>query len=113
FQLQQPVVVAFLAWVMLALGLSLSGVVLIGTRLGGAGQALAGRDGLGGDFSTGVLAVVVASPCTAPFMGVALAAAFALPVAAALGVLRALGPGLAPPALLAGFVPALDRKSVV
>ncbi|WP_240626169.1 protein-disulfide reductase DsbD domain-containing protein [Pseudoxanthomonas sp. SGT-18] len=110
FQLQQPVVVAFLAWVMLALGLSLSGVVLIGTRLGGAGQALAGRDELGGDFSTGVLAVVVASPCTAPFMGVALAAAFALPVAAALGVFLALGLGLALPFLLAGFVPALATR---
>src|SRR5690606_20720397 len=114
FQLQQPVVVAFLAWVMLALGLSLSGVVLIGTRLGGAGQALAGRDGLGGAFSTGVLAVVVASPCTGPFLGVALAAAFAPPAAAAPGVFLPLGLrlglGLALPFLLAGFVPALATR---
>jgi len=110
FQLQQPVVVAFLAYVMLALGLSLSGVVLFATRLGGAGHALASRDGLAGDFFTGVLAVVVASPCTAPFMGVALAAAFTLTAPAALGVFLALGLGLALPFLLVGFAPALASR---
>jgi len=110
FQLQQPVIVAALAYVMLALGLSLSGVVLFATRLGGVGHGLATREGLGGDFFTGVLAVVVASPCTAPFMGVALAAAFALSGAVALAVFLALGLGLALPFLLIGFVPALSAR---
>ncbi|KAF1686984.1 cytochrome C biogenesis protein [Pseudoxanthomonas broegbernensis] len=110
FQLQQPVVVAVLAYVMLALGLALSGVVLFATRLGGVGHRLATREGISGDFFTGVLAVVVASPCTAPFMGVALAAAFALSGAVALLVFLALGLGLALPFLLVGFVPALSSR---
>jgi thiol:disulfide interchange protein DsbD len=110
FQLQQPVVVALLAYVMLALGLALSGVVLFGARLGGVGQQLASRGGLSGDFFTGVLAVVVASPCTAPFMGAALAAAFALSGVVALLLFLALGLGLALPFLLVGFVPALSLR---
>ncbi|MBO9715804.1 MAG: thioredoxin family protein [Pseudoxanthomonas sp.] len=110
FQLQQPMVVALLAYVMLGLGLALSGAVLFGTRLAGVGQGLASRDGLSGDFFTGVLAVVVASPCTAPFMGAALAAAFALSGRAALSLFLALGLGLALPFLLVGFVPALSSR---
>ena len=110
FQLQQPVVVAVLAYVMLVLGLALSGVFLFATRLGGVGQRLAAREGVSGDFFTGVLAVVVASPCTAPFMGVALAAAFALSGVVALLVFLALGLGLALPFLLVGFVPALASR---
>jgi len=110
FQLQQPLVVGALAYVMLALGLALSGVFLFATGLGGVGQGLASREGLAGDFFTGVLAVVVASPCTAPFMGVALAAAFASGGALALLVFLALGLGLALPFLLAGLVPALARR---
>src|SRR5690606_1563208 len=72
FQLQQPLVAAALADVMAAVGLSLSGVFSIGTSWAGAGHGLASRSGPAGDFFTGVLAVVVASPCTAPFMGSAL-----------------------------------------
>jgi thiol:disulfide interchange protein len=110
FQLQQPLVVSILAYVMLALGLALSGVVLFATRLGGVGHGLASREGLAGDFFTGVLAVVVASPCTAPFMGVALAAAFTLHAAIALLVFLALGLGLALPFLLVAWVPALSSR---
>src|SRR5690606_34548238 len=109
FQLQQPVVVAVLVYVMLAIGLSLSGVFQIGTGLAGFGDALTRRGGPAGDFFTGVLAVVVASPCTAPFMGSALAFAFTAPALAALLVFVALGLGLALPFLLIGFVPALAR----
>jgi thiol:disulfide interchange protein len=65
--------------------------------------------GPAGDFFTGVLAVVVASPCTAPFMGSALAYAFAAPMLSALLVFLMLGIGLALPFLLIGFVPALAR----
>ena len=108
-QLQQPLLVGVLACVMLAVGLSMSGVVQFGAGLGNTGQALASRSGPAGDFFTGVLAVVVASPCTAPFMGSALAYAFAAPILASLLVFLALGLGLALPFLLIGFVPALAR----
>jgi thiol:disulfide interchange protein DsbD len=110
FQLQQPGVVAALALVMIAIGLSLSGVVNVGAGLAGSGQRLAQKSGPAGDFFTGVLAVVVASPCTAPFMGTALAFAFAASPAAAIGVFLALGLGLALPFLLIGFVPALAAR---
>ena len=109
FQLQQPLVVAGLVYVMLAVGLSLSGLFQIGAGLSGAGQSLAARSGRSGDFFTGVLAVVVATPCTAPFMGGALAFAFAAPPWLALAVFLALGLGLALPFLLVGLVPALGR----
>jgi thiol:disulfide interchange protein DsbD len=108
-QLQQPLLVGALACVMLAVGLSMSGMVQFGATLGNTGTKLANRSGPAGDFFTGVLAVVVASPCTAPFMGSALAYAFAAPMLSALLVFLALGIGLALPFLLIGFVPALAR----
>ena len=109
-QLQQPVVVGVLACVMVAVGLSMSGVVQFGTSLGNVGSGLASRSGHAGDFFTGVLAVAVASPCTAPFMGSALAYAFAAPMINALLVFLMLGIGLSLPFLLVGFVPALARR---
>ncbi|UGB45205.1 protein-disulfide reductase DsbD [Frateuria edaphi] len=109
-QLQQPLLVGVLALVMLAVGLSMSGLVQFGASLGNTGAGLASRGGMAGDFFTGVLAVVVASPCTAPFMGSALAFAFAAPAAYALLVFVALGLGLALPFLAVGFVPALARR---
>ncbi|RDI97014.1 protein-disulfide reductase [Dyella solisilvae] len=108
-QLQQPLVVGVLACVMVAVGLSMSGVVQFGASLGNVGQSLASRSGHAGHFFTGVLAVVVASPCTAPFMGSALVYAFAAPMLYALLVLLMLGVGLALPFLLVAFVPALAR----
>ena len=109
-QLQKPLVVAVLALVMLAVALSMSGVVQFGASLGNTGSGLANRSGLAGDFFTGVLAVVVASPCTAPFMGTALAYALAAPTLHALLVFVMLGLGLALPFLAVGFVPALARR---
>jgi thiol:disulfide interchange protein DsbD len=108
-QLQQPVVVAVLACVMVAIGLSMSGVINIGSSFGGYGDALASRKGWVGDYFTGVLAVVVASPCVAPFMGTALAYAFFAPMYAAIPVFVALGLGLSLPFLLIGFVPGAGR----
>ncbi|TCV96038.1 thiol:disulfide interchange protein DsbD [Luteibacter rhizovicinus] len=108
-QFQQPVLVAVLVYVMLAVGLSLSGVVNFGSSLGNVGSGLASRSGRSGDFFTGVLAVVVASPCTAPFMGSAIAYAFAAPMAVALLIFLVLGLGLALPFLVIGFVPAVAR----
>ena len=110
FQLQQPAVVGVLAFLMFAIGLSLSGVVHFGAGMAGVGQHLASKSGPAGDFFTGVLAVVVASPCTAPFMGAALGYAFTAPMGLALLVFLALGLGLALPFLLIGFVPALASR---
>ena len=109
FQLQQPAFVAALAYLFFAMGLSLSGVVEFGTRLMGVGQSLVGTGGYRASFFTGVLAVAVASPCTAPFMGTALGYALAQPAAIAISVFLALGLGLALPFLAIGFFPALAR----
>ena len=108
FQLQQPWFVAALAYLMFGVGLSLSGVFTLGAGFGG--NLAASRSGPAGDFLTGVLACVVASPCIAPFMGPALAYAFAAPAAAGMLVFLVLGLGLALPFLLIGFVPALARR---
>jgi len=110
FQLQQPLFVAVLVYVLFAIGLSLSGVFNLGAGLAGVGSGLASRQGAAGDFFTGVLAVVVASPCTTPFMGSALAYAFAASAWVGLLVFLALGLGLALPFLLIGYVPALARR---
>ncbi|HEY1140942.1 MAG TPA: thioredoxin family protein, partial [Lysobacter sp.] len=110
FQLQQPLVVALLALLMFGLGLSMSGVWHVGGRWTGMGHALTTRSGPLGDFFTGVLAVVVATPCTAPFMGAALAWAFTAPPLIALLVFVVLGLGLALPFLLIGFIPALAHR---
>ncbi len=110
FQLQQPLVVAMLALLMFGLGLSMSGVWHVGGRWTGMGHALTTKTGPLGDFFTGVLAVVVATPCTAPFMGAALAWAFTAQAAVALLVFAVLGVGLALPFLLIGFIPALAHR---
>ena len=103
FQLQSPVFVAVLAYLLFAMGLSLSGVAGFGGALGGVGGRLAARSGLAGTFFTGVLATVVATPCTAPFMGAALGFALIAPAALGLGVFLALGLGLAAPYLVASL----------
>lgn len=110
FQLQHPWFIAALVYLMFAVGLSLSGVFTLGGNVGGIGQSLASRSGPVGDFFTGVLACVVASPCVAPFMGPALAYAFAAPALQSMLVFLALGLGLALPFLLVGFVPTLARR---
>lgn len=109
FQLQTPWVVAALALVMLAMGLSLAGVFEIGGRWMNAGSALASQAGDRGAFFSGVLACVVASPCTAPFMGPALGYAVTQPAAIALLVFAALGIGLALPLLALAYRPGLAR----
>jgi thiol:disulfide interchange protein/DsbC/DsbD-like thiol-disulfide interchange protein len=110
FQLQSPVAVALLAYLLFAMGLSLSGVFHLGSSLQGMGQTLTQRSGLAGSFFTGVLAAVVATPCTAPFMGTALGFAFTQPAAIALGVILALGLGLALPFLALTLAPHLVAR---
>lgn len=110
FQLQTPWVVGILIYVFFALGLSLSGVFGIGEGITGIGQSMTESSGLRGSFMTGVLATVVASPCTAPMMGTALGVAVFLPWPMAMGVFLALGFGLALPLLVLGFIPAFARS---
>jgi len=100
FQLQSPVVVAALAYLLFGMGLSLSGVVHLGGGIAGLGDGLTRRSGLQGSFFTGVLATVVATPCTAPFMGSAVGFALTQAPAVGLAVFASLGLGLALPFLL-------------
>jgi thiol:disulfide interchange protein/DsbC/DsbD-like thiol-disulfide interchange protein len=108
FQLQSPPVTAGLALLMLAVALNLSGVFHIGAGLQGAGSGpLARLPGAPGAFLTGVLAVVVAAPCTAPFMAFALGAALVMPWPMALLVFLGLGLGLALPFVVVSLTPGL------
>ena len=109
FQLQTPVFVAVIAYLLFAMGLSLSGVAAFGAGFGGTGGRLAARSGLTGTFFTGVLATIVATPCTAPFMGAALGFALIAPAAVAIGIFLALGFGLAAPYLIATVIPGWQR----
>lgn len=110
FQLQMPLVVAALALLLFAVGLNLAGLyeIRIGA-LAGIGQGLAERQGAAGSFFTGVLATLVATPCTAPLMAPALGFAALQPDAITLAIFLALGFGLALPYLLIAFVPQLRR----
>ena len=106
FQLQSPVVVGLLSLLMFVIGLVLLSDINIGsslTRLGGVGSS----DKLIGSFSTGILAVIVASPCTAPFMGAALGYALIQPSGVTLPVFSALGLGFAFPYFILSASPSL------
>ncbi len=109
FQLQSPAVVTVLALVVFALSLNLSGVFAMGmslTRLGGVGAGERYSD----SFLTGLLAVIVATPCTAPFMGAALGYALTQHAVVGLLVFTSLGLGLAAPYMVLASSPALLRK---
>ncbi len=103
FQLQSPIAVAGFALLVFAVGLNLSGLFEVGSIT--AGEGLASRGGPIGAFFTGVLAVAVAAPCTAPFMAAALGYALTLSAPVALLVFVALGLGFALPFLLLGLWP--------
>ena len=106
FQLQSPLLVTLLTYLMLLVGLNLSGVFTVGGRLMAAGQSLTASSGLVNTFATGILAALVASPCTAPFMGAALGFAITRPGWQALAVFLTLGAGFALPVLLLSLFPA-------
>lgn len=109
FQFQSPPFVLAVAYLMFTVGLSLSGVFTLGSSAAGIGTSLADKPGYAGSFFTGVLATVVATPCTAPFMGAALGFALGQPAPVLLAVFLSLGLGLALPYLLLCFWPALQR----
>jgi thiol:disulfide interchange protein DsbD len=109
FQLQSPLFVTFLVYLLLAVGLNLSGVFEVGGGLAGVGDGLTQGDSYRASFFTGVLTTLVATPCTAPYMAFAVGAALTQPPVAALGIFAALGFGLALPYLLLSFAPWMRR----
>jgi thiol:disulfide interchange protein DsbD len=109
FQLQSPLFVTLLVYLLLAVGLNLSGVFEIGGGLAGVGDGLTQGDGYRASFFTGVLTTLVATPCTAPFMAFAVGAALTQPPAIALCIFAALGFGLALPYLFLSFAPWMRR----
>ena len=107
FQLQHPAIILFLAYLFFTLGLNLIGFFDINSRFVNAGQSLTQKTGMTGSFFTGVLATLVATPCTAPFMGVAMGYALTQPAYISLLIFLTLGFGLALPYLALTFLPAL------
>lgn len=109
FQLQSPAVVAVLAALFTVIGLNLAGVFEFGSVLPSSLASLQARHPVADSFLTGVLAVAVASPCTAPFMGASVGLTASLPAAQALAIFAVIGLGLALPFLLASWVPAFAQ----
>jgi thiol:disulfide interchange protein/DsbC/DsbD-like thiol-disulfide interchange protein len=106
FQLQSPVFIAVLASFMFFFAMSLAGQFDIGLSLTSVGGSLAEKQGYAGSFFTGVLATVVATPCTAPLMGAAIGFALAQTVWVTFAVFTALALGLALPYVLLSWHPA-------
>lgn len=109
FQFQSPVFLALMAGLLFFLGLSLAGQFEIGLSLTSAGGSLAAKQGYAGSFFTGVLAVIVATPCTAPFMGAAIGYALAQPAVVTFCVFTAIALGLALPYVALTLQPAWTR----
>ena len=109
FQLQSPAVVAGLAVLFTVIGLNLSGLFEFGSILPSRLATLEAKHPAANAFLSGVLAVAIASPCTAPFMGASLGFAVGLPALQALLVFAAIGVGMALPYLAASLVPAVAR----
>jgi len=109
FQFQSPVFLSLMAGLLFFLGLSLAGQFEIGLTLTSAGGSLAQKQGLTGSFFTGVLAVIVATPCTAPFMGAAVGYALSASPAVTFAVFTALALGLAAPYVALSLQPAWTR----
>jgi len=109
FQLQSPIFVSLMIYLLFAVGLNLSGVFSIGSRLTRVGSDLVSREGYAGAFLTGTLATLVATPCTAPFMAAAVGYAVTQPWYISLAVLEAIGLGLAFPYFVVAFSPRARR----
>ncbi len=105
FQLQNPLFVMFLVYLLVLVALNLAGFFEVGSGLTNIGSKLADQQGLSGSFYTGILATLVATPCTAPFMGVAIGYALVQPFYVSIFVFLALGFGLALPYLLLTIFP--------
>jgi thiol:disulfide interchange protein len=110
FQLQSPGFVFGLATFFLVFALNMAGLFEIGTSAVGVGADLQARQGLSGSFFSGLLATVVATPCSAPFLGPALGFAVTLPAMQALLMFSSIGLGLASPFLLLSLMPGLVAR---
>ena len=110
FQLQSPWVICSLAVLFTLIGLNLMGLLEVGNLLPSGLASLQWRHPVGNAFLSGVLAVAIASPCTAPFMGASLGYALTLPGSQAMAIFAALGLGLAMPYLLLSYFPKLSHK---
>ena len=109
FQLQSPLFVTLLVYLLLAVGLNLSGVFEVGGGLAGVGDNLTQGDSYSASFFTGVLATLVATPCSAPFMAPAVGAALTQAPLNALCIFAALGVGISLPFVLLSFLPWMRR----
>lgn len=109
FQFQSPGFLAVIALVLFFFGLSLAGMFDVGLTLTGKGSGLATQGGYAGSFFTGVLAMVVATPCTAPLVGVAIGFALVQPALISFGIFTALALGLAVPYVLLTLNPGWTR----
>jgi thiol:disulfide interchange protein/DsbC/DsbD-like thiol-disulfide interchange protein len=109
FQLQSPLFVTLLVYLLLAVGLNLSGVFEVGGGLAGVGDNLTQGDSYSASFFTGVLATLVATPCSAPFMAPAVGAALTQAPFNALCIFAALGVGISLPFVLLSFAPWMRR----
>tara|TARA_B100001109_G_scaffold82887_1_gene67611 strand:- start:383 stop:2323 length:1941 start_codon:yes stop_codon:yes gene_type:complete len=105
YQLQSPVVVGILTLIMLGIGMILLTNINVAAGLTNIGSSVQNRNDYSGSFFTGVLAVVVASPCTAPFMGAAVGYALLQPSFATLPIFLSLGLGFAGPYLILAIKP--------
>jgi thiol:disulfide interchange protein len=105
YQLQSPIVVGILTLIMLGIGMVLLTNINIASGLTNIGSSMQNRNDYSGSFFTGALAVVVASPCTAPFMGAALGYALLQPSFATLPIFLSLGLGFASPYLILAVKP--------
>lgn len=109
FQLQSPAVVAALATLFTLIGLNLAGVFEFGQLLPSRLATLEAKNPVVNAFLTGILAVLIASPCTAPFMGASLGLALSLPALDAMLIFSTLGLGMALPYLAASWFPRFAR----
>jgi thiol:disulfide interchange protein DsbD len=109
FQLQSPGFIFALAALMLVFALNLSGLFEFGMAATGLGANLQAKGGFSGSFFTGVLATVVATPCSGPFLAAALGAALAMPVLQSLSLFTAIAIGLSTPYLLLSIFPSAVR----
>lgn len=109
FQLQSPLVIALLVLVMLASALNLFGLFEVGLSVQKVGEVGGGRGGLTGSALTGALAIIVATPCSAPFMASAVGYALTQPPAVSMIIFIALALGFAAPFTLISFFPVLAR----
>jgi thiol:disulfide interchange protein len=109
FQLQSPVFIAAMIYLLVAVGFNLSGLFSFGDSVAGVAGNIGSQDRYSGSFLTGALATLIATPCTAPFMAAALGYAITQPWYRSLAIFEAVGLGLAFPYLAIAFSPGLRR----